>query len=101
MPYVKKTRQQALTKSLSNITFEGKGDLTAAICLLQMRFCEQHFLDESFGKQRVNYQILSDAVSACYDAAHAFQIRIVDKYEVHKIQENGDIFFDFIRKANI
>ena len=65
-----------------------------------MKFCEQQFNEMSEG-HKVGYATLSDAVAAANDANSEFYRRVIFPYEDHKIRENGDIFREFIRKANI
>ena len=76
-----------------------KGELTFLINCLQMKFCEQNF--KEVGQHKVDYQTLSDAIAAANDANAEFRDRVMKPYEAHKIRENGDIFREFIRKANI
>ena len=99
MPYLTIQQQQRLKPQIDKILIGTKGELTFLINSLQMQFCEQHF--KEVGAHKVDYQLLSDAVSAANDAISEFRRRVMDKYEDHKIRENGDIFRDFIRKANI
>ena len=99
MPYIKPQEQKRLLPQLDKIMIGTKGELTFLINSLQMRFCEQHF--KEVGQQKVDYQTLSDAQSAANDAILEFDRRVMNAYEDHKMRENGDIFRDFIRKANI
>ena len=41
--------------------------------------------------KKINYQNLSEVVSAMNDSANEFRRRFLDKYEDKKIKENGDI----------
>jgi len=67
-----------------------------------MQFCEQHFTEVTPSRgQKVDYQTLSDANAAARDAIGEFDRRVFHPYEDHKKRENGDIFQEFIRKANI
>ena len=75
-----------------------KGELTFLFNALQMKYCEQHTVE---GAQKLDYQTISDVIAAANDANAEFYRRIMIPYETHKIQENGDIFREFIRKVNI
>ena len=97
MPYIKQSQQQRLKPLLEKILIGEKGELTYCINVLQMQFCEQHFAASG----QASYQILSDAIAAANDANSEFYRKVIFPYEDHKIRENGDIFRDFIRKANI
>jgi len=67
-----------------------------------MQFCEQHSKEVvEKGGQRVDYQTLSDCIAAANDANAEFYRCVMAPYEDHKKRENGDIFQEFIRKANI
>mgnify|MGYP001568627671 FL=1 len=96
MPYIKQSQQARLKTLLDKIFIGEKGELCYCINVLQMKFCEGAVIDN-----KLSYQILSDAVAAANDANSEFYRRVIFKYEAHKIRENGDIFHDFIRKANI
>lgn len=100
MPYIRPQDQQRILTSLSNVLLGTKGELCFAINVLQMKFAETHF-SEITKSQKVDYQTLSDCVSAANDANTEFYRRVIFPYEDHKIRENGDIFREFIRKANI
>ena len=96
MPYIKQSQQQRLKLLLDKILIGEKGELCYCINVLQMNFCETSMIDN-----KLSYQILSDAVAAANDANTEFYRRVIFPYEDHKRRENGDIFQEFIRKANI
>ena len=97
MPYIKESQKQRLKPLLDKILIGEKGELTYCINILQMKFAEQDII----AHLKPSYQVLSDAVAAANDANTEFYRRVIFPYEDHKIRENGDIFRDFIRKANI
>lgn len=98
MPYIKPQEQKRLLTQIEKVMIGTKGELTFLINSLQMKFCEQHPVE---GPQKVDYQTLSDALAAASDANFEFRCRVMAPYETHKLRENGDIFREFIRKANI
>jgi hypothetical protein len=104
MPYIRPQEQKRLLAAIDKVLIGHKGELTFLINALQMKYCEQHLKDPAplgSGQQRVDYQLLSDAAASLCDAEFEWRTRVMIPYEQHKMRENGDIFRDFIRKANI
>lgn len=62
-----------------------KGDLTYLIVRLQLKF------SDCPGTVK-NYERLSAAVAAARDAAHQYEIRVLDPYEEKAAARNGDVF---------
>lgn len=104
MPYIRPQEQKRLLTGIDKLLIGNKGELTFLINALQMKYCDQHLKDPlatQSSSQRVDYQLLSDAAASLTDAEFEWRMRVMAPYEQHKIRENGDIFRDFIRKANI
>jgi len=87
MPYIKNSRRPINSTEFDSVKLETKGDLTAAIFDLQLRFIDKHEL---------NYQNISDSIAAASDAADEIKRRIRDPYEEGCIVANGD--FDTVKK---
>jgi hypothetical protein len=88
MPYLDrehKENKEHLKRALMYLgsDLETKAELNWAICTVVLGFLRS---------KTKNYQTLSDAVGALYDASHEVRRRILDPYEDGKIKENGDIF---------
>ena len=81
MPYTPKERRPSVNQEFGNICLENKGDLTAAIYALQLRFINEH---------DINYQNISDAIAAGNDANDEVKRIIRDTYEIECIASNGD-----------
>lgn len=102
MPYISQQEQKRLKAQVEKILIGPKGNLTFLINSLQMQYCEQNFKEVTAkSSQKVDYQTLSDAQASARDAISEFDRRVLHSFEDHKRRENGDIFQDFIRKANI
>jgi len=84
MPYIKQEKRLILENYLEEIapSLEAKGELTYCIYKLGIEYLKHH---------DINYQNISDCISAMNDAAAEFRRRILNDYEDEKIRENGDI----------
>jgi len=85
MPYIEKGRKEIFNKHLEGLMDSShivKGDLTYCIFKIGLEYMKS---------RDVNYQNLSDCVSAMNDSANEFRRRFLDVYEDRKILENGDI----------
>lgn len=85
MPHIKPVRRAIFDDVIEQLPpIWEKADLTFLINRLQMRFVAD-------GEER-GYQRHSDAVSAAHDAAHQYEVRVLDPYEEKAAARNGDIF---------
>jgi hypothetical protein len=74
-------RRPVNSTEFERVELSNKGDLTAAIFDLQLRFLDQH---------EVSYQNISDVIAAASDAADEIKRRIRDPYEDECILKNMD-----------
>jgi len=81
MPYTGRERRPVNSTEFERVELTNKGDLTAAIFDLQLRYLDQH---------DVSYQNISDSIAACSDAADEIKRRIRDPYEELCAIKNGD-----------
>lgn len=81
MPYTPKERRPSGNQEYKSICLEKKGDLTAVIFDLMLRYIDEHELC---------YQNISDAVAAANDAAYEVQRRVQTPYEQNACAKNGD-----------
>jgi hypothetical protein len=81
MPYTPIDRRPVNSTQFKAVELINKGDLTAAIFDLQLRYLNTH---------DVSYQNISDAIAAADDAAAEIKRRIRDPYEIECITKNGD-----------
>ena len=81
MPYTKKENRAINSTEVNDICLDNKGDLTAVIFELQLRYILKH---------GVGYQVISDTVSAAHDAGVEIERRILAEYEDKCIEKNGD-----------
>lgn len=81
MPYTPKDRRPVNSTEVEKINLETKGDLTAAIFDLMLRYVDQ---------RPVNFQNLDDAEAACRAAEKEFHERFKVLYEGYVREENGD-----------
>jgi len=81
MPYTKKDNRMLNSTEIKDVCLYQKGDLTAAIFDLQLRYILE---------KGVSYQSISDTVSAAHDAGVEIERRILSYYEDRCIVKNGD-----------
>ena len=92
MPYIKSKERIRLDTALDKVHLNVPGELNYAI----NKLCIEYLQD-----REMSYITLNDIIGAIELAKLEFMRRIVEKYEDHKIKENGDIFQAIIRNKNI
>jgi hypothetical protein len=92
MPYTPMERRPVNSTEFDAVKLETKGDLTAAIFDLQLRFLNTH---------EVSYQNISDAIASASDAADEIKRRVRDPYEDECIKKNGDFPMLTVYKGRI
>lgn len=92
MPYIKAKERDRIHVNSSLIRCSSPGELNYAICQLAINYLND---------REMSYTTLNDIIGAMEGAKLEFVRRVVNKYEDHKISENGDIFRDIIRIKNI
>ena len=93
MPYLIKNDVARLTSELQPVMITSCGELNFAINYLAMDYLNH--------LSQIDYTALNAIIGAMESAKAEFQRRIVGPYENKKIRDNGDIYFNFIRKHNL
>ena len=93
MPYISKNDKANLDSKLSHVHIGSVGELNYAINALAMDYLNQ--------LSQIGYQELNSVIGALEAAKLEFYRRIVLPYENKKIRDNGDIYYEFIRKHSL
>lgn len=81
MPYTPSENRPVNSTPFSHVCLKNKGDLTAAIFDLQLRYLNEH---------AVSYQNISDVIASANDSNDEIKRRIQSVYEDGCIAKNGD-----------